>query len=273
MILETMDGRKPMSDISNADLARFVALRRAQVSNATVNRHLQMLSRALKYMHRVHRAKMPDIDLKSAETPEPIERIRELSQDEQTRLLEHLRPDLHAFVKFALMTGARLSTITELRWSDIDHTTRRMTFRLKGGTSMPFPISPEIAALLSALPKSELPEHRRFVFTFQVQNRRGNPRRKIVPNGGGLMEDFRAALEAAEIENFRFHDLRHTFATRLLRRTGNLKLVSRLLGHTSVETTTRYAHVLDNDLQDALDGFSVLKSTESRSNSRRKNKC
>lgn len=261
-----------MADLTNADLARFVATRRAHASNATVNRHLQMLGRALRYMGRVHKAQMPDIDLKAAETPEPVERIRELSQDEQKRLFEHLRPDLHAFVKFALMTGARLSTITELRWSDIDQSTRRMTFRLKGGTSMQFPISPEISALLSALPKSELPEHRRFVFTFEVKNRKGNPRRKIVPNGGGLMEDFRAALDAADIENFRFHDLRHTFATRLLRRTGNLKLVSRLLGHTSVDTTTRYAHVLDNDLADALDDFSVLQSAESRSKSRRRNK-
>ena len=78
----------------------------------------------------------------------------------------------------------------------------------------------------------------------------------------------RKALADAGIPDFRFHDLRHTFATRLLRKTGNLKLVSRLLGHTTVETTTRYAHVLDGDLQSAMDDFSPLGKTESRRKSR-----
>jgi len=63
----------------------------------------------------------------------------------------------------------------------------------------------------------------------------------------------------AEIEDFRFHDLRHTFATRMLRQTKNLKLVSKLLGHTSVETTTRYAHVMDGDLAEAMDSYFVVK--------------
>lgn len=51
--------------------------------------------------------------------------------------------------------------------------------------------------------------------------------------------------------------MRQTFATRLLRQTGNLKLVSRLLGHTQIETTVRYAHVIDSDLRNALDGYGV----------------
>ncbi len=45
---------------------------------------------------------------------------------------------------------------------------------------------------------------------------------------------------------------------RLLRYTGNLKLVTRLLGHTQIETTMRYAHVLDGDMRDGLDGYAVL---------------
>lgn len=258
MILSVMDGARQMESLTNSDLMRYVATRRATVSNATVNRELQMLGRALRHMVKIHKATMPGIDLKAVETAEPEERIRELSPAEQSRLFKHLRTDLHPFVTFALLTGARLSTITELRWSDIDHDNKRMTFQLKGGGTMRFPLSREIAALLSALPRSDVPEHRRYVFTFEDQGRKDRQRRKIVPNGGGLMEDFRAALAAAEIEDFRFHDLRHTFATRLLRHTGNLKLVSRLLGHSKVETTARYAHVLDDDLATALDSTSLL---------------
>lgn len=257
MILTAMDGARSISDLSNSDLMRYVASRRASVSNATVNRELQMLGRALRHMVKIHGATMPTVDLKAVQTAEPEERVRELSPAEQKGLFKHLRPDLAPFVTFALLTGARLSTITELRWSDVDHDTKRMTFRLKGGGKMKYPISSEIAALLATLPRSELPGHARYVFTFEVQNRK-DQRRKIVPNGGGIMEEFRAAMTAAGIEDFRFHDLRHTFATRMLRHTGNLKLVSRLLGHSKVETTARYAHVLDDDLANALNSVNLM---------------
>ena len=269
MILTVLDGTKPMSDLTNSELMRYVASRRATVSNATVNRELQMLGRALRHMEKIHGAAMPKIDLKAVQTAEPEERVRELSPAEQKRMFKHLRPDLAPFVTFALLTGARLSTITELRWSDIDHDNRRMTFRLKGGGKMKYPISQEIADLLVTLPRSDLPTHSRYVFTFEVQNRK-DQRRKIVPNGGGIMEDFRSAMAAAEIEDFRFHDLRHTFATRLLRHTGNLKLVSRLLGHSKVETTARYAHVLDGDLAHALDSLSLMGVSRRKSRSGRK---
>ena len=63
------------------------------------------------------------------------------------------------------------------------------------------------------------------------------------------------AFAAAEINNFRFHDLRHTFGTRMLRHTNNLKLVSELMGHSDVTTTARYAHVLASDKLSALDEF------------------
>ena len=113
---------------------------------------------------------------------------------------------------------------------------------------------------------ADQPDHRRFVLTYIDQQTKR--RLRVVPNGGGLDVDWRATLNAAGIPDFRFHDLRHTFATRLLRKTGNLKLVSRLLGHTTVETTTRYAHVLDDDLQNAMDDFSPLGNTKSRRKSR-----
>ncbi|MDP0929039.1 site-specific integrase [Paracoccus onubensis] len=269
MILSVIDPELRIENMTNAEIMKFVAKRRAVVSNATVNRQLQFLGRALRHMHRVHGAIVPDLDLKRAETAEPEERVRELSPDEQKRLFKHLRTDLHPLVQFALMTGARLSTICELRWRDIDHDNRRMTFRLKFAKTMRFPLSREIAALLSTLPKSKLPEDRRFVFTYEDQRSKDRHRRKITASGGGLMEDFRDALELAEIEDFRFHDLRHTFATRMLRETGNLKLVSRLIGHSKVETTARYAHVLDDDMANALEGFSSFRNGKSRTISRR----
>lgn len=260
-ILAVLDGSRPMADLTNADLMRLVAVRRAEVSDSTVNRQLQALGRALRHMEKIHGATMPAIDIKALQRAEPEERVRELQLAEQERLLQHLRLDLHPLVKFALMTGARLSTIIELRWSDIDLDTGRMVFRLKGARTMRFPISAEIRAMLTTLPRSDQVADRPFVFTYLDHSSKKKPRRRIRQNSH-VFNDFRAAMAAAEIDDFRFHDLRHTFATRLLRQTGNIKLVSRLLGHTTVETTSRYAHVLDGDLADALDDFSVLMNSE-----------
>ena len=67
----------------------------------------------------------------------------------------------------------------------------------------------------------------------------------------------------AGVVGFRFHDFRHDFATKLLRDTGNLKLVQRALNHADIKTTTRYAHVLDTEVAEALE-----RVTKSRKESR-----
>ena len=123
----------------------------------------------------------------------------------------------------------------------------------------------------NSLPRAlrEDTENAPYVILYRDHSRRGHPLKRLTATGGGIMADFREALAAAEVEDFRFHDLRHTFATRLLRRTGNLKLVSKLLGHSSIETTARYAHVLDEDIADALEGFTHGHTgREARSSSR-----
>ncbi len=57
----------------------------------------------------------------------------------------------------------------------------------------------------------------------------------------------------AGVMNFRLHDFRHTFATRLLRKTGNIKLVQKALNHSDIRTTTKYAHVLDDEVGAAME--------------------
>lgn len=265
MILDVIKPNTLIGNLKNSDITRFVAIRRATVSNATVNRHLQFLGRALRYMAEFYEADIPDLKLKAAETKEPKERVRELTWREQDRLFQELRTDLHPLAKFALMTGARRSTITGLLWSDVDLDAGRMQFRLKGGDSMSFPINRELRAMLGSLPRSNVIEYRRYVFTFVDQL---TAERRKVAGGGKVVADFKAAVIKAEIVDFRFHDLRHTFATRMLRQTGNLKLVSRLLGHKTLESTMRYAHVLDEDLRLAMEDYSGLKAPESRRNSR-----
>jgi len=255
-LIASIGGKTRITKLSNPDILAFVAKKRATVSNATVNRQLQLLGRALRHMAKFYGVQVPDLSLKAAETKEPKERIRELSLDEQERLFSHLPLDLHAPVKFCLMTGARIATMTGLLWTDIHLDRREIDFRLKGDETMTFPISREMTAFLSALPKSNVIGDRRYVFTRIDKN--SLERIQIVAKGGVFNTQFRDALASAKIEDFRFHDLRHTFATRMLRQTRDLKLASKLLGHKSIETTSRYAHVLVDDMRSALDDFSPL---------------
>lgn len=72
----------------------------------------------------------------------------------------------------------------------------------------------------------------------------------------GAKSEWQALRKRAGVKSFRFHDVRHDFATKLLRKTGNLKLVSRALNHSDVKTTMRYAHVTDGEVADALQDLS-----------------
>lgn len=259
-ILKHMKGSQHIDTITSAHIAAYVAKDRATCANGTVNRRLQLLGRALRHMADIYTAKMPGIDLKRHETKESRERVRELSANEQTRLFKALPVQYHPFVKFALMTGFRIATISNLKWSDVHLDRMEIFARLKGDEILTFPINTELRALLSSLPKSNLIAHRQHVFT--RINEQTAERIPIVSNGGVFGAAWRQALTDANIQNFRFHDLRHSFCTRLLRQTGNIKLVSKLAGHKSIETTTRYAHVLVDDMRAAMDGYSAFAVAE-----------
>ena len=75
----------------------------------------------------------------------------------------------------------------------------------------------------------------------------------------GLKSAMRRAVPRAGVDNFRFHDTRHTAATRVLRKS-NLRVAQILLGHSDVKTTTKYAHALNEDIRAALDAASPTKN-------------
>lgn len=253
-ILKHMDGKTQLSQLTDADIQLYVSKDRASCKNATVNRRLQMLTRAIKHMAKVYKADAPKLDMKAAETKEP-ERVRELSRDEQHALFAALPAEYHPFVSFSLLTGARISAISNLKWNAVDMDRREIQFLLKGGKTMLFPMNAEIVALLSALPRSNIIANRAHVFT-RVCGHTAE-RIPIGSNGGVFGTVWRQALKDAGIQDYHFHDNRHTFATRMLRQTQNLKLVSRLLGHSKIESTMRYAHVLIDDMRAAMDVYSL----------------
>lgn len=101
-------------------------------------------------------------------------------------------------------------------------------------------------------------DHPEWVFTFVCRRTRGDQvkGRRYPITLDGAKSEWRRHRKRANVEDFRFHDFRHDVATKLLRKTGNLKLVQQALNHRDIKTTTKYAHVLDTEVAAALQAIS-----------------
>jgi integrase len=259
-IVEGLGGDCYLSDISEQDLRDHFARRAAKVSASSVNREIEVARPIWRRHRRTH-----DI----GEMPEwgemfyavPKQDPRELYRDQEDRLFSALRADLQDFARFALLSGWRLKEVRLLRWSDLSLAGREARVRIKGGDVLKRPLTEEMLVLIANQVKAGP-----FVFTYVCQKSRKafvdakgreNPARlageRYSFTQWGWRKPWAAALKAAGIDDLRFHDLRHTRGTRILRATGNLALVQRALAHRSIKTTLRYAHACDDDVRAGLD--------------------
>ncbi|MGX1164504.1 integrase [Bradyrhizobium sp. USDA 372] len=260
-----------LSAIDDDLVARLVGIRRGEgVKPATVNRSMiEPLRKILNRARDTWSQKIARIDWKRHLLKEPKERVREMTQAEEMALFHRLRPDYHPVVRFAMLSGCRLCEIVPgkefpgIRWKDVDWAERQITVLGKGRVIGTIPISSGIRELLFPLQG----QHDEFVFTYIAQKRssdrvRGN---RYPTTREGLKTEWRRAKLDAKLLDYRFHDNRHTAATGILRATGNLKAVQKLLRHADIATTAKYAHAMIDDVRDAME------AAESRNNSRNSN--
>lgn len=192
--------------------------------------------------------------------PEPQERVRELVGDEDARLEAATRADYLPFFAFAKASGLRLRECL-LRWPEVNWDAGQIQKKGKGSKLVTVPITAAIRSILEPL----LGDHPEYVFTYvamRTRNKRVKGARYPLTYSGAKIT-WRRLLKVAQVSDLRFHDLRHDLATKVLRLTGNLKLVQRLLNHANLKTTLRYAHVLDSEVAEALE-----KLAESRNSPR-----
>jgi integrase len=177
--------------------------------------------------------------------------VRELSAEEEVKLQGALRDDYLPLFQFALLTGMRMNECLRLRWADIDWGNRIIRIRGKGEKIATIPLQPEVRDLLFPLQA----HHEEAVFCYRVSRTRGNRTAgEWLPiTQSGLKTRWRRDRKGAGIPDYRWHDNRHTAATRVLRGSKNLRAVQKLLRHSAIETTTKYAHVTDDDVRDALE--------------------
>lgn len=259
-LVKMIGPNKLLADITQHDMNVFVATRRGMkaryketlVSAATVNREIEALRRAVAYLSDGY--SVPDIKWAKLKLREVKEHVRELSLAEEAALFAQLPEDLAAMAKFAMLSGQRLSAIRTLTWSNVDLGKASARVLTKGNVWHSFPLSPEMIAIIANRPKA-CPQ----VFTYECERpapaKQGNqPRKKgerYPFSQDGWRRKWAAALNRAGISDFRYHDLRHTAGSRITRGS-NLKVAQRMLGHSNIVTTSRYAHAHDEDVRAGL---------------------
>jgi integrase len=263
-LVEYFGRKRDMATITHTDVQELIAWRRAHkvphterlISNSTINRStiepLKRLFNAEKRrgVHFKHEPVWKTLMLK-----EPVERVREIKEDESIRLARHMRADWLPIMTYALSTGARQAECL-LRWEHVDFGTKQITRTGKGGKRQVIAMTPALRALLFPLQG----HHDDYVFTFiaqrtidmGAQGKRVKGKRYPITLEG-LRTEWRRLCVRSKVKGLRFHDIRHDFASKLLRATRNLKLVQRMLGHANIETTMRYAHVLDEDMREGME--------------------
>lgn len=239
-------GHRLLADVTPALIAecrdKLIAgktYRQKKRSPATTNRYLAALSHAFTIavnewgwleINPVSKVKRPT---------EPRGRVRFLDDDERDRLLASCRASrskvLYAIVVLAISTGMRQGEILNLKWKDIDLSRSRLVLHeTKNNERRAVPIVGLAQEVLSDLSKVRRIDSQ-LVFP-------GTDPEKPLK----IRKAFDSALKEAGIENFRFHDLRHTAASYLAMNGATLAEIAEVLGHKTLQMVKRYAHLSES---------------------------
>lgn len=203
----------------------------------------KMLSIAVNWKWRI------DNPVLGIERYQEYKRERWLSDQELPRLLkaldQHPNQLIANAIRLLLLTGARKNEVLKATWEQFDleegvwvkpaHTTKQKKMAY-------LPLSPESLELLK-----EMREDSSSDFLFPGKNE-GEPVKEI-------KRFWNSILKAAELKDFRIHDLRHTHASHLVSSGYSLSIVGKILGHTQAATTERYAHLAPSALREAASSF------------------
>ena len=231
-------GGKYLHEVLPLDIEQYKKSRIENVSPRTVNIELSCL-RAM-FNKAISWSKALQNPVKHVKMlSEKNRRLRYLQEDEIGRLIANCADYLRPIVVMALNTGMRKGEILNLKWEDVEMSTRIIyVVNTKTDEKREIPVNTLLHAMLVELgTKSDA-----YVF----------------PNDAGepyvdIRKGFRTAMKKSHIGNFRFHDLRHTFASQLVMKGVDLRTVQELLGHKSIEMTVRYAHLSPNHKQAAVE--------------------
>jgi len=232
-------GSMKLEDITPLAVEKYRSARLRSVSKSSTNREMALLK--VMFNLAIDWGFVSENPLRRVKMFSEKDNLKErvLSEDEEARLLAAAAPHLRMVITGLLATGARISELMALKWAavDLERDTVLLT-KTKSGRNRVIPINAQLRGVLDAL-----------------RARSTNGRVFVGPKGqpvGSVRTSFEGACRRAGLEGLRLHDLRHTFATRLVRRGVDIITVQSLLGHSSVTTTERYTHTGEEQKREAV---------------------
>lgn len=214
-------------EITTWQIEKYKAKRKEKVKPATINRETALIKHI--YTKAIEWGRCKENPAKKVKLLKgEVKRLRFLVPEEIQRLLSNCAKHLKPIVTLAVHTGMRRSEILMLRRDQVNLEQGIISILdTKNHERKDIPINETVKAALKAV------ENKGEYF---FCNREGKP-------FGDIRQSFGVALEKSGIENFRFHDLRHTFASNLVMEGVDLNTVRELLGHKNLSMTLRYAHL------------------------------
>jgi len=221
------------SDITTSDIYEAMAKLPKGLSNSTINRYKSAASVVFNYGCRRHNLTSNPVQLISS-LPEDNHRVRYLSTSERKKLLSACKDaswsKLYLLVLMAITTGARRGELLGLKWCDIDFERQTAYVQTtKNGQPKVLPLTNDVINELTRFKQQDSS----LIFNSEVK-----PDKAFCFN-----KQWKKALVTAEVDNFRFHDLRHTTASYLAQSGASLLEIADVLGHKQISVTQRYAHL------------------------------
>jgi integrase len=212
---------------------------KTNVSASTVNRMLEIIRAILNKAHKDWEwlDNTPRIRMRKIEN----KRIRWLTKTEANKLLDELPNHLELMAAFTLATGLRQSNVTGLKWTEVNFAQKHALVNpedSKTNRAIPVPLNQQALAILEKCKGN----HSTYVFTYQ-----GRPVSRCNNHA------WRKALIRANIENFKWHDLRHTWASWHVQHGTSLQELQQLGGWSNYEMVLRYAHLSSDHLRIAAE--------------------
>jgi integrase len=235
-------GKRFMDEITRQDVVKMHSDRKASGAAAgSANRLLIMMRYIFNLALRWEVSGITANPTKNVPLmPENNKKERYLSEDEARRLYQAVCKSengmLHYIVPMLILTGARKREVLDARWEDFDF--ERRLWRIpttKLGKPRYVPLSDGVMSLLSTMPRNLKSD---YVFANSATNK------PFV----SIFCAWNTARKRAGLSDVRMHDLRHSFASLLINSGRSLYEVQKLLGHTQVKTTQRYAHLAPETL-------------------------
>jgi integrase len=241
-----------VEEYKKARLVKVIEGKEVDLSPATVNRDISTLKRmyslAEEWGH-IESSQMRRVKKLKEDDP----RTRFLTEAEEAALLAECRAsseELYLIALVALQTGMRKEAIVSLKWPQVDFKARMVSQAGKGGKVVRIPLTNALHDALKAYRDSQS------VIYPYVFPGSGSEKRRLSHRNVEAHAPWDRAVLRAGLEDFRFHDLRHTFATNFYRRTKNWKALQEILGHADISTTMRiYCHLEDEDKKEAMREF------------------